>query len=102
MKYCEGPEKSCEGQPFDYPGQTAGDHVTLDEDSDYPEWYYANPIPGRDGSMQPPRFENLPRTNVEGRSFESIFNVLSNNLFLILLCLNELSNKHHHHGGLST
>lgn len=71
LKFCEGTgtdgtEESCVGQPFYYDGQTAGDHVPASEDSQYPEWYYANPIPGSDGTMQPPRFENLPRTNVEG------------------------------------
>ena len=66
MKFCEGPDNSCLGQPFAYDGQTAGDHVSVNDDSQYPEWYYANPLPAADGSMQSPRFTNLPRTNVEG------------------------------------
>ena len=71
LKFCEGTgtkgtEESCKGQPFYYEGQTAGDHVSVSEDSQYPEWYYANPIAGSDGTVQPPRLEHLPRTNVEG------------------------------------
>ena len=73
LKFCqggsagtEGTESSCVGEPFYYEGQTAGVHIPGSEDSQYPEWYYANPIASSDGTMQPPRFENLPRTNVEG------------------------------------
>ena len=68
MKFCDGPDNSCLGQPFAYEGQQAGDHVSVNDDSQYPEWYYANPIPAADGSMQLPRFgpKNLPRTDVEG------------------------------------
>lgn len=66
MQFCQGPDRECEGQPFYYEGQTAGHHVPLSEDDQYPEWYYANPIEGRDGSLQPPRNDTLPRTNVEG------------------------------------
>ncbi len=66
MKFCEGPDKSCDGQPFNYPGQTAGYHFSTDADPKYPNEYYANPLPDADGNTQPARFENLPRTNVEG------------------------------------
>jgi hypothetical protein len=66
MKFCGGPDKSCDGQPFFYPGQTAGYHFSTDEDPKYPNEYYANPLPDADGNTQPARFDNLPRTNVEG------------------------------------
>ena len=73
LKFCqggsagtEGKEASCKDQPFYYEDQTAGVHIPISEDSQYPEWYYANPIPGSDGAMQSPRFDNLPRTEVEG------------------------------------
>ena len=66
MKFCEGPDKSCGDQPFYYPGQTAGYHFSTDADPKYPNEYYANPLPDADGNTQPARFENLPRTNVEG------------------------------------
>jgi hypothetical protein len=66
MKFCEGPDKSCDDQPFYYPGQTAGYHFSTDEDPNYPNEYYANPLPDADGNTQPARFDNLPRTNVEG------------------------------------
>lgn len=66
MKLCEGPENSCDGQPFYYEGQTAGYHFSVDADPKYPDFYYANPIANADGNIQPPRLENLPKTNVEG------------------------------------
>ena len=66
MKLCTGPGNTCEGEPFNYPGQTAGYHFSTTEDPKYPNFYYANPLPKADGSTQPARFDNLPRTNVEG------------------------------------
>ena len=32
----------------------------------YPNEYYANPLPDASGAIQQPRFENVPRSNVEG------------------------------------
>lgn len=66
MKLCTGPGNTCEGEPFNYPGQTAGYHFSTTEDPMYPNFYYANPLPEADGSTQPARFDNLPGTHVEG------------------------------------
>lgn len=66
MKFCQGPDKSCVDQPFYYAGQTAGYYTSIAEDPKYPNEYYANPLPDASGAIQQPRFENLPRSNVEG------------------------------------
>ena len=67
QQLCNGSDQSCAGQPFFYEGQTAGVHVSIAEDSRFPEFFFTNPLPDADGSIPNPRSpENFPTTNVEG------------------------------------
>jgi hypothetical protein len=66
MKFCEGPDKFCDDQPCYYPGQTTGYHFSTDEDPNYPNEYYTNPLPDADGNTQPAHFDNFPWTSAEG------------------------------------
>jgi hypothetical protein len=67
MKFCQGTNSSCDGQPFYYPGQTAGVHVPVNEDDRFPDFFYSNPLPDADGNTPLPRSpESYPATNVEG------------------------------------
>lgn len=67
MKFCEGPGNTCQGQPFHYPGQTAGVHIPQSKDQRYPNFFYTNPLPDPDGNIQPPRTpDSMPSLDVEG------------------------------------
>jgi len=67
MMFCQGTDNSCDGEPFSYPGQTAGVHIPSSSDPLYPEFYYSNPQPDSNGSVQPARpLEGMPASNVEG------------------------------------
>lgn len=67
QQFCAGPDNSCESQPFYYPGQTAGAHVPVSEDNRFPDFFYTNPLPDRNGNVPNPRSSgSFPSTNVEG------------------------------------
>jgi hypothetical protein len=56
---CQDATGSCDGQPFSYPSQKSGVYVPVSKDNRYPQFYYANPLPGQ-AAREP------PRTNVDG------------------------------------
>jgi hypothetical protein len=67
MKLCQGPNNSCDDQPFNYPGQLAGVHVPVSEDDRFPAFFYTNPLPDASGNTPNPRSPDaFPSTNVEG------------------------------------
>jgi hypothetical protein len=67
QQFCDGPENTCEGEPFYYPGQTAGIHVPVSEDPRFPEFFYTNPLEDASGNTSLPRSpDKFPSTNVEG------------------------------------
>ena len=67
MQFCQGPNNTCDGQPFYYPGQSAGVHVPVSDDGRFPDFFYSNPLPDADGNTPLPRSpESYPATNVEG------------------------------------
>jgi hypothetical protein len=66
MKYCQGPDHSCQNQPFYYPGQKAGVHVSVLEDPRFPDYFYTHPLPDSDGRIALARSpSSYPSTNVE-------------------------------------
>jgi hypothetical protein len=67
QQFCKGPSRSCVGQPFSYPGQTAGVHVPVSADDRFPNFFYSNPLPDRNGNVPNVRpSDQFPSTNVEG------------------------------------
>jgi len=67
QKFCNGTNKSCQGPPFYYNGQTAGVHVPVSEDGRFPEYFFTHPLADSSGSTPAPRTpDDFPLTNVEG------------------------------------
>ena len=66
-KLCQGPDGTCEDEPFHYEGQTAGTYVPVSEDDRFPAFFYSNPLPDANGNSPNPRSpDTYPATNVEG------------------------------------
>lgn len=67
QQFCKGTDRSCVGQPYYYEGQTAGVHVSAIEDPRFPNFFYSNPLPDRNGVVPTKRpSSQFPSTNVEG------------------------------------
>jgi hypothetical protein len=66
MQFCGGPDRSCVGETFYYPGQLAGVHVSKNEDPRFPDFFYTNPLPDMDGITPAARTPDaFPSTDVE-------------------------------------